>query len=69
MAGKRQKFVMVRRLNVCIEENDYMKLRLIAYANGRAIGSLIREATRAAIAAGYDDASKRVVSLFEDRQG
>jgi hypothetical protein len=59
----------MRRITICIEEQDWSKVRFMAYAFGRTPSNVARLAIKDAVRMGYDEASARALSLFEKRVG
>ena len=59
----------MRRVTLCIPEQDWWSVRFIAYAYGSTTSRVARWAIRDYVASNYDGASKMALSLFEERMG
>ncbi len=59
----------MRRITICIEEQDWDKVRFMAYAFGRTPSNVARLAIKDAVRMGYDEASAWALSLFYKRVG
>ena len=59
----------MRRITICIEEQDWASVRYIAYAFGRTPSDVARLAIKDAVRMVSGDASSRALSLFEKRMG
>ena len=59
----------MRRVTICIEDQDWAKVRFMAYAFGRTPSNVARNAIKDAVRVGYGEASARELSLFDKRVG